>query len=202
MITKITYRNQVRELILDKMKTGELKAGESLSLASIARDLEVSVTPIREALTQLEQSRIIKSAPNRGFIIPELNNVIAKDLYQLVATLESLAIENSVYSKSIIKKLKKQQEKIETSNNAIDRVNEDIIFHNILTSQYKNETAQQILLDLKTRIFFYELEFMSLDNSLNQQHNQIINYLENGQIKDAVKILKLNWLQVLDFLKL
>ena len=148
---------------------------------------------------KLEQSRIIKSAPNRGFIIPELNNVIAKDLYQLVATLESLAIENSVYSKSIIKKLKKQQKKIETSNNAIDRVNEDIIFHNILTSQYKNETAQQILLDLKTRIFFYELEFMSLDNSLNQQHNQIINYLENGQIKETVKILKLNWLQVLDF---
>ena len=202
MITKITYRNQVRELILDKMKTGELKAGESLSLASIARDLEVSVTPIREALTQLEQSKIIKSIPNRGFIIPEVNSIIAKELYQLVATLESLAIENSVYSKSTIKILKKQQEKIETSNNAIDRVNEDIIFHNILTSQYKNETAQQILLDLKTRIFFYEVEFMELYDNSNLHHNQIINYIENEQLKEAIEIVKINWLQILHLIKL
>lgn len=201
MINKITYRDQVRTLILDKMKTGQLRSGDSLSLASISRDLDVSVTPIREALTQLEYSKIIKSVPNCGFIIPELSNSEAKNLYQLVATLEALAIENSTYSKSIIAKLKKQEKKIELAENAIDRINADITFHNILTSQYKNETAQQVLLDLKIRIFFYEVEFMERrefqENSKNH-HQQIINHIENGQIKEAVEIININWLQTLE----
>jgi DNA-binding GntR family transcriptional regulator len=204
MINKVTYRDQVRTLILDKMKTGQLKSGDSLSLASIARDLEVSVTPIREALTQLEYSKIIESVPNRGFIIPQLSNSGAKDLYQLVATLEALAIENSVYPKSLIKKLKKQQLKIELSKNAIDRINGDIEFHNILTSQYKNATAQQVLLDLKTRIFFYEVVFMEqhkFHENSKHHHHQIINYIENNQIKEALDIVKTNWLQILELCK-
>ncbi|MFP2996827.1 GntR family transcriptional regulator [Spongiivirga sp. MCCC 1A20706] len=205
MIQKITYRDQVRKLLLDKMKTGELLAGNSLSLASIARELEVSVTPIREALTQLEYSRIIKYIPNRGFIIPELNDSKAKNLYQLVANLEALAIENSVYSKSTITKLKKQQKEIENAKSAIDRINADIKFHNILTSEYDNQTAQQILLDLKTRIFFYEVEFMKhqqFHKNSKHHHHLIIEYIENGKIKEAVELVKINWLQILDFMKL
>jgi len=200
MIEKITYRDQVRRLILNKMRNGQLKAGDSLSLVSIAKSLEVSVTPVREALTQLEHSRIIKSVPNSGFIIPELSNSNAKDLYQLIANLEVLAIENSIYPSSLIKQLKKQQQRIEVSKNAIDRINRDIEFHNILTSQYKNETAQQILMDLKTRIFFYEVEFMKKDEfhyNSKHQHLQIISYIENKQIKKALEIIKTNWLQTL-----
>jgi DNA-binding GntR family transcriptional regulator len=52
------------------MSTRKLKAGDCLLLGAIAIDLEVSITPISEAFTQLDHSRIIKSPPNCGFIIP------------------------------------------------------------------------------------------------------------------------------------
>ena len=204
MIIKTTYRDQVRKLLLNKMKTGQLSAGDSLSLAAIARDLKVSVTPIREALTQLEYSGIIKSIPNRGFVIPEISNSNAISLYQLLANIEALAIENSIYSKSVITKLKKQQEKIEIANNSLDRMNADIKFHDILTSQYKSETAQQILIDLKVRIFFYEMDFMNdkkFHNNSKHHHHNIISYIENGKIKEAAEVVKKNWLQIIDFIK-
>ena len=95
MIKKVLFRNQVREYLISKMQTGALQDGQLLSLAGIARELEVSVTPIREALTQLEQSNIVVGIPNRGFGIPKLDNKEAKNVYELIAALESLAITNA-----------------------------------------------------------------------------------------------------------
>ncbi|MEL6124663.1 MAG: GntR family transcriptional regulator, partial [Bacteroidota bacterium] len=158
MLSKISYRDQIRTLILEKMKTGQYTAGESLSLVAIARELDVSVTPIREALTQLEYSGIVESIPNRGFVLPKLNKMTAYNLYELVSSLEALAIEHSMYTETVIANLKLQQSKIESTFSPVKRINEDFEFHNILVSQYQNPIAHRILLDTKTRIFFYEIE--------------------------------------------
>ena len=71
MIKKTIFRDQVREYLLREMRLGNLQEGETINLAALARELDVSVTPIREALTQLQQSRIITAIPNRGFIISD-----------------------------------------------------------------------------------------------------------------------------------
>jgi len=72
MIVKPSFRDEVREFLLNEMKKGNLHEGQTINLAALARKLGVSVTPIREALTQLQQSRIITAIPNRGFIISPL----------------------------------------------------------------------------------------------------------------------------------
>tara|TARA_R110002072_G_scaffold160767_3_gene312171 strand:+ start:115 stop:729 length:615 start_codon:yes stop_codon:yes gene_type:complete len=200
MIVKINFRDQVKNLLLDKMKSGFLKPEQSLSLASLARELEVSVTPIREALTQLEQSHIVRAIPNKGFVIPELTKDEAKNLYELVSHIEILALENSTYTSNKLKKLQKQQEKFEKSTTGIKRINADMDFHTLLTSGYKNSVALQILSELKTRIFFYEIDFFenntSLSNSENH-HQQIIDALINNNKKEAANLLLENWMQIL-----
>lgn len=204
MITKTSYRDQVRILLVDKMTSGQLNPGQTLSLASISRELDVSVTPIREALTQLESSKLLRSIPNRGFIIPELSDKEAKNLYELIAALELLAIENSNFTTDIINKLEKQQEIFLASKNAIDRVNSDLKFHDILCSNYDNSTVVQLMADIKTRIFFYEVEFMTsyvFKDKSNHHHNEIIKNIKSNNINEVKKILKQNWLQILDFKK-
>jgi len=95
MIMKVNLRTQVRDHLLSEMIKGKLKIGKTLNLAALSRELNISVTPIREALTQLQQANIIKAIPNRGFIIAPLDVKEAEDLYSLVASLEVMAIENS-----------------------------------------------------------------------------------------------------------
>jgi len=204
MITKTNYRGQVRELLLQKMRTGVLKPNQSLSLAGLARELEVSVTPIREALSQLQQAKIIESIPNRGFIIPELSADEAKNLYEIVANLEVLAIQNSSFNNSILNKLKKQQQVFEKSKSGIDRINADMDFHEVLVSKYKNPIALQILSELKTRIFFYEMKFMNnadFHEDSEHHHHKIIEYLETNHINKASSLLIKNWLQILNHIK-
>jgi len=202
MIEKINFRDQVKILLLDKMRRGELEPGQTVSLAALARQLDVSVTPIREALTQLQHSRLIKAIPNRGFIVPELTKKESIDLYQLIATLEALALENSIFDGKTIGKLKRQQLKFENAKTPIERINADIDFHHILTSKYENSIAHSMLADLKTRIFFYEMGFMkdvSFHNDSEHNHHQIIKALEDKDIHKAIHILKQNWMQILNY---
>lgn len=180
------------------MREGVLKPKIAISLASLARELDVSVTPIREALTQLQTSGLVEAIPNRGFFIPELDKSEAKNLYELVASLESLAVQNSIFSSTIIKKLKKYNETFNNATDKIKRINSDIEFHNVLTSNYKNPIALRILSELKTRIFFYEVDFMSQEGKYKDsenEHNKIIQHIIAGNLDEACIILKNNWLK-------
>lgn len=204
MIAKTVFRDQVREHLLDRMKKGQLKSGKTINLAALSRELNVSVTPIREALTQLQQARILKAVPNRGFIIAEPTYKEARDLYELVANLEMLAIENSVFFPSCIVDLKKQQIVFKTSENILSRITAKLEFHRMLTQHYENELTQQILTDLRTRIFFYEQAFMS-DESIydksDNQHDGIISAIEDDNVPTAALILKMNWMLILDYIQ-
>ncbi len=204
MIVRMNLRDQVRDYLLSEMITGNLKTGKTINLAALSRHLKVSVTPIREALTQLQQSRIIKAVPNRGFIIAELDVEEAEDLYELVANLEVMAIENSEFNEEHIIKLKAQQEVFENATNALDRIQADLEFHKLLTKGYKNELALKILNDLKTRLFFYEHAFTNDDffyNKSDNQHEAIISAIADDNVPTASLLLKMNWMLILNYIQ-
>ncbi len=204
MIKKTSYRDQVREHLQKQMLAGNLQAGQTLSLEGLARELEVSVTPIREALTQLEQAKIITSIPNRGFIVSEIEAKEAKDIYELIANLESLALENSTFSDKDLRDLEIAQKRFGSAKTAIEKVKADLDFHEILTRNYDNSFAQRIIRDLKTRIFFYEKSYMQdvgFTDVSDDQHFEIIELLKTGKRENAAKTIKKNWLIILQFIQ-
>ena len=204
MAKKLNLRDQVRDYLLREMTTGALDLGKTINLAAVSRALNLSVTPIREALAQLQQARIIEAVPNRGFIIAELDVTEAEDLYGLVASLEVMAIENRDFSADDISDLKQQQEVFENAADAITRIQADMEFHRLLTQGFANELALQLLNDLKTRIFFYERAFMQDDwfyNKSNNQHESIISAIEDDNVPTASLLLKMNWMLILNYIQ-
>ena len=201
---KINVRDSVREHLLEQMQTGNLEAGQGINLAALARKLKVSVTPIREALTQLQQSHIVQAVPNRGFRIAKVNPEEAKNLYELVAHLELLALEESVFDKMAIERLKRQRDTVAKAEDSLERVNAYMEFHRILTCNYNNSVVQQLLKDLKTRIFFYERKFMANDSfhyNSNAQHDAIISAIEEDNIPSASLFLKMNWMLIQNYIE-
>ncbi len=204
MLVKTIFRDEVREHLLLEMRQGNLQEGQVINLAALARKLGVSVTPIREALTQLQQSRIITAIPNRGFIISELSLKEAQDLYDLVADLEVLALENSSFDEASIEKLKSQQVVFKNAEDTIARIGAKLEFHRLLTENYSNALAQRILEDLKIRIFFYEREFMADDllySKSDNQHDAIISAITDDNLPTACLVLKMNWMLILDYIQ-
>ncbi|WP_373519363.1 GntR family transcriptional regulator [Pricia sp.] len=204
MSGNINVRDKVREHLLEQMQEGNLEAGQSISLAALARKLKVSVTPVREALTQLQQSQIVQAIPNCGFSIAKVNPEEAKNLYELVAHLELLALEESTFDVAAIERLKNQRDVVAKAEDSLERVNAYMEFHRLLTENYSNSVVQQILTDLKTRVFFYERAFMANDSfhyNSNAQHDAIISAIEEDNIPSASLFLKMNWMLIQSYIE-
>ncbi|MGC9349750.1 MAG: GntR family transcriptional regulator, partial [Anaerolineae bacterium] len=70
---------------------GEYRAGDRIVEAEIARQLEISRAPIREALHRLRQAGLVEHRPRRGWFVVELTPDDMQDLYHVRAFVEGLA---------------------------------------------------------------------------------------------------------------
>ncbi|WP_377268591.1 GntR family transcriptional regulator [Peterkaempfera sp. SMS 1(5)a] len=88
-----SLRDQIREHIMAGIVSGRWKPGERIVERRIATELDVSQTPVREALRELEALRLIESAPNKGVRVRNLAASDLEEIYPVRAGLEQLAAE-------------------------------------------------------------------------------------------------------------
>jgi DNA-binding GntR family transcriptional regulator len=78
---------QLRKQIHDR----KLKSGERLREVDIAANLNVSRTPVREALKRLEAEGLVRFAPPRGFVVEQLSPGQVMQLYAMLKVLMGAA---------------------------------------------------------------------------------------------------------------
>ncbi|GAA1009727.1 GntR family transcriptional regulator [Streptomyces sp. F-3] len=88
-----SLREQIREHIVEGIVSGRWKPGERIVERRIATELEVSQTPVREALRELESLRLIESVPNKGVRVRNLTAADLEESYPVRAGLEAIAAE-------------------------------------------------------------------------------------------------------------
>ncbi|MCC7361665.1 MAG: GntR family transcriptional regulator [Anaerolineales bacterium] len=89
-------KDLVVDVIREAILSGELEPGARLLQEDLAERLQVSSTPVREALRQLESEGILQSSPNRGVRVVEVNFSAVREIYQIRAELEALATRCAV----------------------------------------------------------------------------------------------------------
>ncbi|MEZ5654039.1 MAG: GntR family transcriptional regulator [Burkholderiaceae bacterium] len=75
---------------------GRLALGSRLKLAALASDYGVSLTIVREALTNLANARLVKSQPQQGFAVTALTAAELEDLTFVRTSIEGVALERAI----------------------------------------------------------------------------------------------------------
>ncbi|AXT20461.1 GntR family transcriptional regulator [Flavobacteriaceae bacterium AU392] len=197
MMKKIIFKDEVKKILLEHILTGSIKPGERISLPTIAKELELSVTPIREALTQLSETGIITYIANRGFFVIELSIKEAKEIYDLMAVLEGNAVKKSLYNDQQIKELRMINSAFVKAKSAIEMLDYDRQFHQKLIETYTNESAIKIIENLRVRISLYDYAFWNEGQKMTSitMHEKIISLLASNDITSAVTLVEDNWIQ-------
>lgn len=86
----------VHERLRAAILQGEIPAGEATSQVTLARQLDVGRTPLREALRMLQREGLVISEPNRRVRVAELSSDDAEELYIIRISLEAVAIRITV----------------------------------------------------------------------------------------------------------
>jgi DNA-binding GntR family transcriptional regulator len=82
---------RVKQELLRRISNGELQPGERLVELHIARELNTSQGPVREALCELEGLELVVTEPYKGSRVREVTQQDIFEAYLVRATLEDLA---------------------------------------------------------------------------------------------------------------
>lgn len=79
-------------IIKDAILTLKFKPGHALSHRELAGQLQISETPIRDALQELEREGFVTRIPHKGTFVTEVDKVDIEETFQIRASLEELAV--------------------------------------------------------------------------------------------------------------
>lgn len=85
------YRHAVNRQLLSRMLKGQFVSGQRLVLANLAKQLEVSITPVREAMLDLAALGMVEFRPNRGAVARSFGPTQLQEIYHLRRILEAEA---------------------------------------------------------------------------------------------------------------
>ena len=145
---------QIAEYLSVQIIKGDLKPGERIKEAKLAKELGVSRGPIREALHVLERKRLIEMRPRRGARVTQMSASYATSLYDIIVELYGLAARKAAENRS--------NKDLQGIRNALRRIKDcagrgnvseyyDAIFQLALIGEKaaKNPLLEQILSDLE-----------------------------------------------------
>jgi DNA-binding GntR family transcriptional regulator len=190
-------REALREAILGRIIRGQLAPGSRINESRVAKDLDVSRTPLREALFCLEREGFVSSELARGFSVEPLSAREVRENYPIIWTLEGLALRASV---PVIYSISEDLSKLNLAFTADDQpehaIDCDAQWHELLLSGCPNRRLIQMLASLRATLRRYEYLYMRDPNLIAEsvrQHLKIIEMLRAKDIEAAAQALVENW---------
>ena len=146
-ISRTVLREQVKDILLHRIVSGELKPGERLVETRIASELGTSQAPVREALRDLELLRMVESEPFRGARVREFGDDELIEVYPVRAVLEELAAKEAAkLLDGDVAVLEREVEEMRAAARRGDLnalVRHDIAFHRLMVEAAGNPVLEQ-----------------------------------------------------------
>nr|WP_061572240.1 GntR family transcriptional regulator [Bacillus atrophaeus] len=203
-------KDEVYNTLRDWIITGKLEPGAKLRDQDLSETLGISRTPIREALLKLENDGLVVTKANRWTLVSPIDLKDAENIYSIVWTLESLAMEKAFphMTSADLEELEQLNEHLHRAMGSGDRFTAfeaDNAFHDKIIQLSNNSELQKMLISLKTKIQRIEMYYFSQNDAMHTSYNehlQIIDAIRNQKINLAIKAIKANWKNSLDHIQL
>lgn len=198
----LSLKDHVYNYISKKINEGSLTANEKINEQLICEELQISRTPVREALIQLATEGYLENLPRRGFRVRLIDENKAVELYMIIGALESLAASLAIEfitTEEInnMKKLVIDMDEAITSGLYTNYYKLQTMFHKTFINICNNEELIRLLNQLKksfirqTYIDNKETEdFFEILKNTNDEHKKIIELFEKKDKKSLESYLK------------
>lgn len=179
---KYSLRGRVYQRIREDIISGRYKKNEELREATVASELGVSRTPVREALRQLELEGLVAIVPNKGAYVKGFTDKDIHDIFVIRSMLEGLcarwaaenitpeqmqAMEESVYLSGF-----------HLQNGHVEQfIEQDSRFHEIMYQASGSPVLQNLLTDYHQyvkRVREASITMKNRSGHTNEEHKNIM----------------------------
>lgn len=194
---------QVYQILKQGIVEADYLPGDRASEVKIARQLQVSRQPVREAFIRLQSEGLLDIRPQRGTFVNKISVEAVLNARFLREAIEAdiIALVASDQNPRVIAKLRKQlkaQYKVSESN-PIRFMKMDDLFHRSLAEAAEKNHAWQVIEELKTQMD--RVRILSFNHfhmaQLIDQHTDIVDAIESGRANDAVNHIRKHLREIL-----
>lgn len=193
-------RDDVYRSIRDAIVRGQLAPGEQLRDQELGAWLQVSRTPVREALQRLAQAGLVVAEPGRMTRVAPEDPALILAARQIAAELHGLAIDLAfpTLDEAALDEMEKANDRLSAALGAGDAeaaIAADDDFHEVALTRSGNplipDHLEVVTATLRRAEF---LHFGSVKGSASpEQHTEIIAAVRAGEHAQAVALTKANW---------
>jgi DNA-binding GntR family transcriptional regulator len=195
-LTRTVLREQIRELLLERILKGELQSGDRIVELQLAQELGTSQAPVREALRELQSLGFVEHEPYRGTRVRRITEEELAEIYPVRAALEELAAQEA--ASRLEGKVGELEREFEAMREAAGRDDlqdlaaHDATFHRLIVEAAGNKVlldtwrtlrveARVVVTVLKTDIDLHELA---------ELHRPLLEALKEGSPEKAGEALR------------
>ena len=185
----------IRRGIFDKT----LKSGQRLPEISIAKEYNVSRTPVREALRRLENEGLVQIVPGWGACLASPTKQEIIDTYEVRGSLEVMAIRKAARQITPLQ-LCMLQEQIDSERRAFEErdlelyMNVNDAFHRIIAESSGNSTLAGYVKNILSRTYvqtiFFESFFNFAGNPSLEEHIRLLEALKEHNEEKCVQLME------------
>jgi DNA-binding GntR family transcriptional regulator len=185
---------QLKEFLLNT----DIYPGQKVPHVEIGSKLGISLTPLREAFFRLAAEGLLAHEENRGFFLPEISLVEAKELYEVRRLIEPYMAEKAAKSVTerqltLLHKILDDYKQRASEPYSRSRLQVDREFHVTIMQLAHNERLAQIINQVYDQLIIRrKLEHLSPERPFiaYQEHLEIYGALEKKDPKRAGQLMR------------
>lgn len=179
-----------------KILTGEIVSQTRLMEIDLSEKMNVSRTPIREAIKKLSDDGLVKIVPRRGAYVANISIKDMLDVFEVREDMEGFAAKlaaqriNEEQKEELSRIAAEYDAALDTPEDKETIIEMDEKLHNFIVSCCGNGTLSELVkyvqeLSLRFRYLYYN--DYSLYKSTSEQHHRIVEAIKNGRADEARK---------------
>jgi DNA-binding GntR family transcriptional regulator len=194
-ISKNVLSSKVYTALREMIANHRFQPGARLNVEKISKELEVSRTPVWEAVRRLQQEGLLENIPYRGVFMVEMTLERALELYQIREALEGLAARLAALSANG-KILEKMNETLQAQARVIQKGDllgysrSDFEFHSLIHRMSRNAVLHEMLDSLRAKMQPVTMEVRSILPRLYEEHLEIMEAIRSKDPEKSERILR------------
>jgi DNA-binding GntR family transcriptional regulator len=189
---KIGKRKPLREVVYDSLKRsilhGKLKAGQRLIEETLANQIGISRTPVREAFHKLERDDLVSRLPKGGFAVREFTKEDVEEIFGIRIALESYAAFLAAVHITP-DKISALEKKADESENALGKGDGEKAvqlyteFHDILYKSCRSKKLIEMINNFRDYFYRYRSALLHTPNGFKTSisgHRQMIEAMKKN----------------------
>jgi DNA-binding GntR family transcriptional regulator len=189
-------RDQVRIALIDRIVHGQLVPGDRLNEAQLASELQISRTPLKEAILAMEREGFVQASAGRGHVVTPLSRSEVEDTYPMLMAYEALILARYPPDKATLKRMASLNTELSKTDDPFRRLEIDEAFHAAIANGcpngrllYSMESLELVIRRYSSR---YPLRAIDPKRSV-ADHRAIVRALTKGDTFEALRALERHW---------